>query len=180
MAGFDAIYKQTVTLFRRHERDGEGFWYPFVLRNVHLIIDGSKGFSSNGEQSRDTMRLHVRYTSEDLNVESSRVGSGRAGKAVVGIDVPTARYAAAVDGLRYMLPKEWKREGNPEKNFTFGYGDDFDFVVEGELDLPSPIADSDYGRHGFYNYMNANYDNVYAITGAHKYDLIRHFEVTGR
>lgn len=153
MASFDDIYKQTITLFNRKTVDGVTMWHPFVIDGVHLIMDKSIIISTYGEQSQDNARVHIRYTP---------TGSG-----------------ALVNGKIYMLPKEWNRAGEPSENFTLGYGDNFDFIMEGNYGSLDPIADSDY-RNGFYNYMNKNYDNVFAISTVSKFNLIPHFEIGAR
>lgn len=153
MASFDDIYKQTITLFNRKTVDGVTTWYPFVIENVHLIMDKSIIISTYGEQSQDNAKVHIRY---------KPTGSG-----------------AMVGGKIYMPPKEWNREGEPSANFTLAYGDDFDFVMEGNFGSEDPIDDSEY-RNGFYNYMNKHYDNVFAISTVSKFNLIPHFEVGAR
>ena len=150
MASFDDIYKQTITLFNRKTVDGETVWYPFTIDGVHLIMDKAIIISTYGEQSQDNVKLHIRYT-------------------------PGAN-GAVVSGKVYMLPKEWARNGEPSENFTLGFGDDFDFIMEGDYGSTEPILDDDYNK-GFYNYMNKNYDNVFAISSVSKFNLIPHFEI---
>ena len=41
------------------------------------------------------------------------------------------------------------------------------------------LSDNDYVE-GFYDYMNSTFDGVYAITSVAKFDLIPHFEITGK
>lgn len=115
MPGFEALYKQTVTLFNRKWVDGSLTWYPFVLRDVHLVIDKSIIISTYGEQCQDNARVHIQY-------------SPRGGKAVVS-------------GKTYLMPKEWERVGDPETNFTLGYGDEFDFIMEGVYSEESASCD---------------------------------------
>lgn len=157
MPGFDAIYKQTVTLFNRI-RDAyteDVVWYPTVLHGVHLVVDKSSAWGMQGGRETDNVRLHVRY-------------------AVSGDSV-------LVGGKPWHEPKAWRKLAAPETAITFGYGDDdFDFFIEGEFtDIPGPISDDQF-KNGFYNYMNANYDNVFAITSVSKYNLIPHFEIMAR
>ena len=174
MAGFDALYKQTVTLFNRVMLGGsslcgefvtgidvvgndgslrglrELYWAPILLRNVHLVIDRSIIISTYGEQSMDNARLHVRY---------NRSGSD-----------------ALVQGKRFYQPKAYKRLPSSEGAISFKFGDDFDFFVEGDVTGLGIVRDDDY-REGFYNYANANYDNCYAITSVSMFNLIPHFEI---
>lgn len=158
MPGFDALYKQTVTLFNRLKLvNEETLWYPTVLEAVHLVMDESSSWGGNGGVRSDNVRLHVRYTN--------------------------TAGAAFVAGKKYYAPKEYRRLLKPEEAITFGYGnnDDFDFFVEGEFaEFPVPISDASFERRGFYNYMNARYDHVFAITSVSKYNLIPHFEIMAR
>lgn len=152
MPSFDAIYKQTVTLFNRVDYDGTVLWYPTVLENVHLVVDRSIIISTYGEQAQDNAKLHIRYAPSS-------------GGPVIGSKV-------------YMQPKEFQRIGVPGKNITFAFGDEFDFFIEGLYDT-DPINDDDYPK-GFFNYMNKTYDNVFSITNVSKFNLIPHFEITAR
>lgn len=181
MPGFDALYKQKVTLFNRvKDSDGNTVWYITLLDNVHLIIDNSKSWDTYGGRKADNVRLHIRY-----NVDSD---------------------GAVVANKKYYTPKEWKRAGYPASGISFGYGDndDFDFFVEGDVrdiektdtaiadiavaglaiagngSIEDSIEDDKYSRNGFYNYMNKTYDHVYAITSVSKYNLIPHFEIMAR
>ena len=158
MAGFDVLYKQTVTLFNRVERPGgDIIWYPRVLTGVHLVTDHSSSWNTYGGQQGDNVRLHVRYT------------QSADGRALIG-------------GLTYVNRKEWRSLKSIDRYITFGYGDnnDFDFFMEGKFSPITVISDSDYSRNGFYNYMNKNYENVFAITSVSKYNLIPHFEIMAR
>jgi len=159
MAGFDALYIHTVTLFNRVKgKYGEdALWYPTILEGVHLIVDKSSSWNNYGGQATDSARLHVRYKVEN-------------GIVMIG-DKP------------WYEPKAWRRLANPERGITFAFGnnDDFDFFVAGALtEFDGPVSDAMYERSGFYNQMNGYYDNVFAISSVAKYDLIRHFEITAR
>ena len=153
MPGFDAIYKQTVTVFNRKDVDGVTYWYPTVLSGVHLVIDQSIIISTYGEQAQDNAMLHVMY---------KKVGKD----AVIG-------------GKTYMTPKAFRASGDPSENITFSYGDNFDFIMSGAYSGTGPINDTEY-KHGFFNYMNKTYDEVFAITRVAKFNLIPHFEITAR
>lgn len=158
MPGFDALYKQTVTLFNRvASKSGDVVWYPRLLTGVHLITDHSATWNNYGGQQSDNVRLHVRYT-------------------------PRADGRAVIAGKVYVNRKEWKELESVSGFITFSYGDDndFDFFMEGKYDTMSAINDAEYSRNGFYNYMNKNYENVFAITSVSKYNLIPHFEIMAR
>lgn len=156
MPGFEALYKQTVTVFNRKDVEGVTYWVPNVIENVHLIIDRSIIIATYGEQATDNAKLHIRYTpnGEDAIVQTS------------------------VGEKRYMLPKAFRKNGDVDENITFAFGDDFDFIMEGAYEGGSE-NDASY-RNGFYNYMNRNYDNVFAITNVSKFNLIPHFEILAR
>ena len=157
MPGFEALYKDTVTVFNRKTIGDKVIWYPIVIPNVHLIMDRSMIISTYGEQSTDNARLHIRY-------------NPRSG----GAFVPTKKGE-----LEYMLPKRYRREGDPDLNITFAFGEDFDFIVPGAYAGEYEIDDDSYSK-GFYNYMNKEYDEVFAITSVSKFNLIPHFEIGAR
>lgn len=159
MAGFDALYTQTVTLFNRVKgKYGEdALWYPTILEGVHLIVDKSSSWNNYGGQAADNARLHVRYKMVN-------------GKVMIG-------------EKQWFEPKAWRRLAAPEGAITFGFGnnDDFDFFIAGAFtEFDGPISDAIYERGGFYNHMNGYYDNVFAISSVSKKDLIRHFEIMAR
>ena len=174
MSGFDAIYKQTVTMFNRITADNDDdFFIPTVLEGVHLVIDHSNTWNSYGGQQADNVRLHVRYTPS---------GS-----------------VAMVGNKRYYEPKEWRGLTSFDDCITFRYGsdNDFDFFVKGvyvpefgsisnrimiggNLVSGTFIVDDFYERHGFYNHLNKMYDHVFAITTVSQYNLLPHFEIMAR
>lgn len=176
MPGFDAIYKQTVTLFNRVTDDSDdSFFIPTVLNGVHLIIDHSATWNMYGGQQSDNIRLHVRYLLSNGNV--------------------------MIADKEYVEPKDWKRLTNLDDVITFRYGNDndFDFFVKGEFEPDAGslvdeitvdgkqvtlstgfISDSYYDRYGFYNYLNKMYDHVFAVTSVSQYNLIPHFEIMAR
>ena len=180
MPGFDALYKQTVTLFNRvrvKQSGGEvDYFIPRVLENVHLIIDHSATWNTFGGAQADNTRLHVRCT-------------------------PSGNGVLIGGELTYCEPKEWKTLSDFNGMITFRYGNDtdFDFFVKGVY-LPDSgklvneipvgegvmtheagfIDDSAFGKFGFYSYLNKMYDHVFAITQVSQYNLIPHFEIMAR
>lgn len=170
MPGFDALYKQAITVFNRvKDPSGEDvLWYPTVITGVHLIVDRSSAWDMNGGRSTDNARLHVRYT---IKHEQAKNGIPAKNSVMIGDKV-------------WLEPKEWRSAGDKTGLITFSFGnnDDFDFFMEGKHLIAQdriPIHDNEY-RRGFYNEMNATHDNVFAITGVSKKNLIPHFEITGR
>lgn len=176
MAGFETIYKQTVTLFNRiHDDEDEDYFIPTVLKNVHLVIDHSATWNTYGGQQADNVRLHVRYLLSGRNV--------------------------MIGNKRYVEPKVWR--GLPELGdvITFRYGNDndFDFFIKDEYepndsDITTQITidgeqvtcssgfirDAAFERLGFYNHLNRAYDHVFAVTAVSQYNLIPHFEIMAR
>ncbi len=156
--GFEKIYTQTITLFNRKEENGEVVWYPTVIDGVHLTMDRSIIISTYGEQATDNAMLNIRY---------SKSGSG-----------PLITVRGGMSKV-YKNPKEFRVSGDPAVEISFQMGDEFDFVMEGVYEDGGPISDEDY-RNGFFNYMNRNYDNVFAISKVSRYDLIPHFGIAAR
>ena len=180
MPGFDALYKQTVTLFNRVRVNQDGseadYFIPRVLEGVHLIIDHGASWNTFGGAQTDNTRLHVRCTPSG----SSVIIGGR---------------------FMYCEPKEWKELSDYSGMITFRYGNDtdFDFFIKGvyvpetenlvdtiqvdggNLTLDTGfIDDSAYGKFGFYSHLNRVYDHVFAITQVSQYNLIPHFEIMAR
>lgn len=170
MSALDAIYKQTITLFNRIPgRNGEStIWIPTVIEGVHLIVRQSSNWNSHGGKTSDEVQLHIPYTWHGDDAMISCL-SDPENKGFVQ--------------KKWLKPKEWRQELEPENGLTFAFGDndDFDFFIEGVFDeFPSPISDRNFERKGFYGYMNAKYDNVFVITSVQKFSLIPHFELTAR
>ena len=157
MPGFEALYKQTVTVFNRKIVGEKTYWYAVVIPNVHLIVDRSIIISTYGEQAQDNAKLHIRYTPN---------GDG----AIIAVSGGTRSY---------MQPKAFKASGVGGENITFAFGDDFDFIMEGVWSGDMVVDDDTYTK-GFFNYMNRAYDNVFAITNVSKFNLIPHFEIVAR
>lgn len=148
------MYSETVTIFNRYESRLGDMWYPTVLNGVNLVSDKSAIVQRYGEQSKDNVVLNVKYT--------------------------TLNDCIFVDGKQYMTPKEWDRQVNdmlPE-TITFTPGEKFDFFIVGKYS-EEIVNDDDY-RDGFYNYMNNQFDDVYAITSVSKLSVIPHFEIVGK
>ena len=149
------MYDKTITLFNRYSSRLGDTWYPTVIHNVQLIADKSAIIAQYGAESSDKALLHIRYETVD------------------GMPV--------IAGKPYKTPKEWDRQTNDllSQTLTFTDGQYFDFFMLGEYESEQPISDDAY-TDGFYNYINSNYDNVFAITSVGLYSLIPHFEITGK
>lgn len=148
------MYQDTITVFNRKTSRLGDMWYPTILRNVNLNVDKATIVQTYGESSSDSAMLNVSYEPKD------------------GIKM--------IGGKRYLLPKEWGNQTHEDcaKTITFASGQEFDFFIVGEY-LEEPIYDDDY-TEGFYNYMNAAYDEVYAITSVGDFSVIPHLEITGK
>lgn len=151
------MYESKITVFNRYVTKQGEYWYAKVLSNVDLIVDKAAVNAVYGTESSDTAKLHIKYENN-------------------GEDV-------VIDGVyKYYPPKAWENLTNDrlEDAITFRSGKDFDFFMEGEYIAENPIDDSEY-KDGFYNYINKEYDNVFAISSAsNPYKVIKHFEIMGK
>lgn len=150
------MYNDTITLFCRYEgKKKDVTWYPHVLHGVNLNMDAAAIVTKYGAESQDSVALNIRYTVEK-------------GLKMVG-------------GKQWLPPKEWRRQNDRmSETLTFTSGQEFDFFYAGEWGNESPVSDSDYGIDGFFDYMNAKYDYVYAITSVAQYSVIPHFEIMAK
>lgn len=148
------MYCGTITLFNHYKSRLGDMWYPTVIHGVNIQIDKAAIIAKYGAESKDNAILNVRYHIVDSN--------------------------AMVGNKPYFPPKEWERQTNDKlsETITFTSGVDFDFFMLGEYPTTNPIADDDY-TDGFYNYVNDEYDFVFAITSVAQYSAIPHFEIMG-
>lgn len=58
------MYKDTVTVYNLYN----GVWIPAVLENVDVNLDKSKIIKQYGENSNDTLMLHVKYCQKNNDV----------------------------------------------------------------------------------------------------------------
>lgn len=151
------MFKDTITVFNRYvDSLGAITWYPTVISGVNLNIDKASIIAKYGAESRDSVVLNVPYKIID---EVKKV----------------AKKA-------YLPPKEWENQTNDMLPETITFSDnavDFDFFFVGAWDGTTSIRDEDFGRHGFYDYMNNRYDYVFVITAVAEYSAIPHFEIMG-
>lgn len=148
------MYSDTITLFcRREDKQKNVTWYPHVLRGVHLNMDTAAIVAKYGAESQDSVALNIRYTTDGEK--------------------------KLVCGKQWLPPKEWQKQTD-EDTLTFTSGQKFDFFCVGTWGGGSPIDDSTYGIDGFYDYMNAKSDYVYAITSVAMYTVIPHFEIMAK
>lgn len=153
MNALDIIFRDKVTVFSRYGQDESLVWIPTVITDVHFVDDKAAVIGSYGESTQDNAMLHVFYK-------------------LKGSDI-------YVGNKKYYPPKEFERLSSHTNAVTFQYGDKFGFVYGGLWTDTQNVYDMDY-KHGFYDYMNKNYDRVYAITGVSQRNLIPHFEITAR
>ena len=148
------MYSDTVTIFNRYESRLGDMWYPTVLHGVNVMADRSAIVQKYGEESKDNAVVNVHYEMVDGKV--------------------------FVDGKEYLTPKAWDKQTNDKlaDTITFTPGEKFDFMYVGEYS-EEPISDDDY-TEGFYDYMNSEFDGVFAITSVSKLNAIPHFEITGK
>lgn len=148
------MYSGTVTLFNRYKSRLGDMWYPTVIHGVNIQIDKAAIIAKYGAESKDNAILNVKYHILD---NTKMVGN-----------------------KPYFPPKEWERQTNDKlpETITFASGVDFDFFMLGEYPTTEPISDDDY-IDGFYDYVNDEYDFVFAITSVAQYSAIPHFEIMG-
>jgi len=153
MSALDILYRDTVTLFNRHGDEDNLVWIPTVLSRVHFVTDKAAMISQYGENVNDNAMLNVMY------------------RNVNGVPY--------IGSKRYVTPKVFKNTATVTNLITFQYGDDFDFIYGGTWNSSTSISDASYTK-GFFDYMNKNYDEVFAISSVSKYNLITHFTVSAR
>lgn len=147
------MYNDTITLFNRASDASGDVFYPTVLHGVDLNMDKAAIIAKYGEQSADNARLHIKYDVQDGVVK--------------------------VGGKTYLSPKAWKAEEDYLNTLTFNSGNEFDFFAVGEWEDTEPIHDNDY-LDGFYNYANARFDYVFALSSVAMYSVIPHFEIMAK
>ena len=152
------MYQDTVTLFIRKEGNEGDTWYPVILPNVQINTDRAAIVAKYGAESADSAQLHVRYVQEGNEKK--------------------------IAGKTWKPPKEWEKLLDKTDTITFTPGDRFDFFWLGNWESEDPVYDSDFtgiAFTGFYNFMNRNFDNVYAISSVGgPYSVIPHFEILGK
>lgn len=149
------MYEKTITLFNHYKSRLGDMWYPTVIHNANLMIDKAAIIAKYGAESKDNAILNIHYQNKDGQI--------------------------MIEGKPYLPPKEWDRQTNDKlaKSITFTSGIDFDFFMLGEYGSTEPIADDDY-TEGFYNYLNNEYDYVFAITSVGgPYTTIPTFQIMG-
>ena len=149
------MFTDTITVFNSYVDSLKNVtWYPTVIHGVNLLIDKAAIVAKYGAESKDNALLNIHYKTVDVEI--------------------------MVDGKPYLPPKEWERQTNDKlaESITFASGVDFDFFMLGEYPTTEPISDDDY-IDGFYDYVNDEYDFVFAITSVAKYTAIPHFELLG-
>lgn len=148
------MFDKTITLFNHYKSRLGDMWYPTVIHNANLLIDKAAIIAKYGAESNDNAILNIHYDLVDGQI--------------------------MVDGKPYLPPKEWSHQTNDKlpESITFTSGKDFDFFMLGEYESTEPIADDNY-VDGFYNYINDEYDYVFAVTSVAKYTAIPHFEIMG-
>lgn len=167
------MYSDTITLFcRREDKQKNVTWYPYTLHGVHLNMDTAAIVAKYGAESQDSVALNIRYTA----VKNAVVGQSIVGATTAGTAEAKAKL---VCGKQWLPPKEWQRQTD-EDTITFTSGQKFDFFCVGTWGGESPIDDSAYGVDGFYDWMNAKNDYVYAITSVAMYTVIPHFEIMAK
>ncbi len=151
------MFADTITVFNRYvDSLGAITWYPTVIHGVNLNVDKASIIAKYGAESRDSAVLNIPY------------------KILDGVK--------KVAEKAHKNSKEWREQSVDMLPETITFANEaqaFDFFYAGEWLSSAPVADTDYGRTGFYNYMNEKYDSVFAITSVAEYSVIPHFEIMG-
>lgn len=148
------MYGDTITLFcRKMDKQKDITWYPYILHGVNLNIDAAAIAAKYGAESQDSVALNIRCINQN-------------GEIMIG-------------DKQWLPPKEWQK-AEPTNALTFTSGQEFDFFYAGEWTDEMPVDDAAFGIDGFYDYMNAKYDYVYAITSVAYYSVIPHFEIMAK
>lgn len=149
------MYKDTVTVFcRKKDSINGGVWYPYILHDVNVNMDKGTIAKIYGDEATDNVILNVRYKKDNDDV--------------------------MISDLKWLPPKEWQRSEDKSSAITFSSGGSFDFFWIGEWAGGDIVPDDNYGNLSFYDYMQRNYDFVFAITSVGYFSVIPHFEITGK
>lgn len=193
------MYDKLVTIFNYYESatTGDAYWYPHVLSNVDLNTDRGAIIKKYGPDTADNVQLHVKYAVVDsdksisADVDNKPSDDGTVLRTEPLIDtkgdaiLDVAGNNILVDSwihnsqLKWLPPKEWKKQTNDMLADTITFSPEDDFFWEGEWDK-GIVTDDNY-RGGFYQYMNQSKDNVFKITSVGgPYSLIPHFEILAK
>lgn len=187
------MYGDTVTFFCFYHSMLGDMWYPSVLHNVDLNMDKAHIIAKYGEGSADNAILHVKYHTEypttniypgqDLFPSDDTFSQEDDYSWVTG-------KVIMIGNKQWLPPKIWDAQTNDQLSSTLTFtdrptkdGDMSDFFWFGDWGNEEPIADDDmqWGRSGFYNYMNSRYDYVFTITSVGgPYSVIPHFEILAK
>ena len=108
----------------------------------------------------------------DKGTITAKYGAESQDKAVLNVRLPAVKP--------WHTPKVWATLEDPAAGITFASGQYFDFFWAGEWPDENPVSDESCPG-GFYDYMNKQYDYVFAITSVNgPFSVIPHLEVTGK
>lgn len=172
------MYSGTITLFNHYKSRLGDMWYPTVIHGVNIQIDKAAIMAKYGAESKDNAILNVKYEHVVINDPTE-------GELLFRAFIKCQRVINGEKvfvGKEWFPPKEWGNQTNDKlpETITFSSGKGFDFFMLGEYENLNPIPDNDVlWPNGFYDYMNAEYDFVFAITSVAQYSVIPHFEIMG-
>lgn len=160
------MYQDTITVFNFYESEESGaLWYPTVISHTQLQIDTAANLRERGPESADSASLHIVYNRDGTDT-------------IIGGIIRLAEDGKETVSKPYMSPKKWLLAEDKSAAVTFAK--DKDFFYHGAWDGSDLIADSAYGKKGFYDYMKRNEDEVFLISNIGKYNLLPHFEIGGK
>lgn len=114
------------------------------------------------------------FTNVDVNTDRAKIvaryGEQSKDRAIIHI---RCSVGGNVGSLTFKTPREYQTSA--ANSFTLQSGDDYDFIFLGAWS-GSPVPDNAY-INGFYDYMNSNYDGVFAVKSYALFSVIPHFEI---
>lgn len=143
-----------------------------MYRDTVTIFNRKKG--RGGDTWYPTVLTGVNLN-KDKGEIYARYGAESSDNAVLNVRYDSDGENIVINGRTWMQPKQWRNA--PESGITFAAGD---FFWNGAWDGATVINDATYGDQTFYDYMLANYDDVFMVTSVGFFSVIPHMEVTGK
>ena len=182
------MYRDTITLFNFYN----GIWRATVLNNVDLNADRAAIIARYGTESSDRAKLHVSF--QPTADGTIKIGSNKYVKPEDYTGEAGTITFASGNLFSFFSSFNWDGNvGNIEEGvYDFGTidpwntgrslrGGTFNPWNEGGMyDGNHILIDDSIYDEGFYNYMNARYGDIYAVSNVAIYSVIPHFEVMAK
>lgn len=178
------MYRDTITLFCYYN----GIWKATTLAGVDLNADRAAILAKYGTESADRAKLHIAYQREmDKTVQVCDGLIVVRPKDYTGAD-GTITFASG-DNFSFFVKGKWDGDvldmdygafnpweaGGAMGDWLFNPWD-----VGTVLDEEGILNDDSLYPQGFYNYINEEYGECYAISSVAMYSVIPHFEIMGK